>query len=123
VLNRRYNESLPEFRGIAFDAIETLLHHSWPGNVRELFNVLERAFMASAAPHIRLSDLGLLPLSTQAASLPDFASGTPTATLAESERALLAATLDSTGGNKSHAARRLGISRKKLYARISKYAL
>jgi DNA-binding NtrC family response regulator len=64
-----------------------------------------------------------LPLSAEAASLPDCTSGTPMATLAESERALLAARLDSTGGNKSHAARRLGISRMKLYARISKYAL
>jgi transcriptional regulator with PAS, ATPase and Fis domain len=120
VLNQRYGGTMRERRGITRDALEALACNGWPGNVRELFNVLERAFMACRSPLIQRADLAL----PSSCSAPAAATRTAAAsTYAESERALIERTLDSTGGNKARAARQLGISRKRLYARIAKYAL
>jgi DNA-binding NtrC family response regulator len=84
--------------------------HRWPGNVRELRNVLERGVVLSPPGTLKLGPLedargrgdssaGILPFP---------------ATLAEVVRTAAQAMLDLTGGNKSEAARRLGISRPRL---------
>jgi two-component system response regulator HydG len=110
-------------RGVTVDAMERLVRHPWPGNVRQLFNVLEDAFMSCSTLHITRDDLALVsPLSPPAA-----VEGNSTAdgvqTYQEGERAMVARALASTGGNKLLASRRLGISRKKLYSMLAKYAL
>jgi two-component system response regulator HydG len=124
VLNHRHGAtSLAEIRSIATDALALLFSRPWPGNVRELFNVLERSFIASPSQHIQRKDLSLSPFGELAAA-PFASSAVPlAATYAESERALIERTLDLAGGNKARAARQLGISRKRLYARIAKYEL
>jgi transcriptional regulator with PAS, ATPase and Fis domain len=121
-LNQHYADTGVAPRGIACDAVEALLEHSWPGNVRELFNVLERAFLASPAAQIRRRDLSQ-PRSTWETAAVAPSPARSRATYAESERAVIARALVSTGGNKARAARELGISRKRLYARIAKYGL
>ena len=121
VLNQRYGGT--ERRSLAGDALEALLHRPWPGNVRELFNVVERAFIAAPSLQIRCKDLALPPLASDPAPVAPSAFRPGVSTYAETERALIVRTLDSTDGNKARAARQLGISRKRLYARIAKYAL
>ena len=124
VLNQRYRTTvLTGLRGIATDALALLLSRAWPGNVRELFNVLERSFIASPAQHIQRKDLSLSPFGEFDAAPFAASAGLPASTYAESERALIERTLDLAGGNKARAARQLGISRKRLYARIAKYEL
>jgi transcriptional regulator with PAS, ATPase and Fis domain len=123
VLNRRYGATLADMRGIAGDAVQALLEHTWPGNVRELFNVLERAFTAAPPPRIRRADLALPPARRPPPNVAEVLSAAQASTYAECERVLIENTLACTGGNKARAARQLGISRKKLYARIAKYAL
>jgi transcriptional regulator with PAS, ATPase and Fis domain len=123
VLHQRYRDVTTSPRGMGVDALYALTRHAWPGNVRELFNVLEHAFTVSAAPCIRHADLAEL---VPPAPLPLPIALTPAAavsTYADSERALIQHTLARAGGNKTRAAQQLGISRKKLYARIAKYAL
>jgi DNA-binding NtrC family response regulator len=90
--------------------------HAWPGNVRELRNVIERALVLSPPGKLELG-LGEAPPATvkAAASVPSEGGALPfPADLATIVRAAAAAMLDRTGGNKSEAARRLGISRPRL---------
>ena len=83
--------------------------HRWPGNVRELRNVLERAVVLSPPGTLRLGPLEEPRARTTAEGVLPFP-----APLSEVVRTAAQAMLDLTGGNKSEAARRLGISRPRL---------
>jgi DNA-binding NtrC family response regulator len=92
------------------DVVRALHSHHWPGNVRELRNAIERALVLSPRGVLHPEELlldGERPSQTQSA-LPF------PADLATVTRAAAHAMLDLTGGNKSEAARRLGISRPRL---------
>ena len=97
-------------------------NYHWPGNVRELMNVLESAYTFGHSEEITLADLPPL-IAGQARQIqpPLFASRIPT--FDETEKSLIANALSATGGNKLRAAKLLGISRKKLYAKIAKHGL
>jgi DNA-binding NtrC family response regulator len=117
-LNRRASSAM-QVRGVAPDAMRLLVAQEWPGNVRELFNVVENAF-SMGAPLIRPETLELAggePAADPADDIPRLA------TFQEHERSLIERTLAQTRGNKLRAARELGISRKKLYARMARYGL
>ena len=107
---------------IAPDALEALVAFDWPGNIRQLQNTIERAFALSAADVVSLADL---PPAVRGGPAPEAARGAtgPLQTLAESERQLIAAALEKSGGNKNVAARLLGIDRQRLYRKIEKYHL
>jgi DNA-binding NtrC family response regulator len=120
VLNARYGRTVEGVRGVSAAAMEELCRRPWHGNVRELFNVLENAFTSCLSLHIGVEDLAL-PLSATAVGRRE--NGSVVQTFEGTERALIERTPASTGGNKLRAAQRLGISRKKLYAKIAKYAI
>ena len=87
-----------------------LLTHAWPGNVRELRNAIERALLLSPPGTLALGEL-----RPNAAPTPASGSGLPfPATLHEIITAAARAMVAATGGNRSEAARRLGISRSRL---------
>jgi len=114
--------------GIEPDALEAMMNHSWPGNVRELANAIEGAFTFGRASQIRLQDLPRAIGTTGFVRTPSSAAVSQRSpqrvpSFAEAERDLIASALESTRGNKVAAAELLGISRKKLYAKISKYQL
>jgi two-component system response regulator HydG len=102
-----YGLPVPE---LSPEVLRALRAHRWPGNVRELRNALERAVVLS--PPGTLS-LGPLDERQERPASPSEALPFP-ARLDEVIRATVAATLELTGGNKSEAARRLGISRPRL---------
>jgi two-component system response regulator HydG len=110
-------------RGIAGAALERLSCHDWPGNVRELENAIERGVVVAPGPFIEVADLPphLRPAAAAAAPAADFAGRD--VTLAEVEKALVAAAMERHGGNKSQAARALGISRKLLYSKLREHGL
>ncbi|HEU5039319.1 MAG TPA: sigma 54-interacting transcriptional regulator, partial [Gemmatimonadales bacterium] len=92
------------------DALAALTAYAWPGNVRELRNVLERAVVLSPPGALVLG-----PLESGTAPTPAAGSLLPfPAPLQEVVRAAALAMLQLTAGNKSEAARRLGISRPRL---------
>ena len=103
-------------------ALERLRRHDWPGNVRELSNVLERAVLMADAIVLQAADIGqVLPAvrgASSTASSPAIAE-----TVAGAEREAIRNALRSTQGNKSQAAKLLGISRAALYEKIAALGL
>ncbi|RME74986.1 MAG: sigma-54-dependent Fis family transcriptional regulator [Planctomycetota bacterium] len=113
-------------RRLTAAAIELLQRHDWPGNVRELFNVLERALIVSNALEIGPEDLPPLDrgLGRRAgASTAGSASETRCSTLEEVEARHIRRVLEATGGNKTRAAKELGISLRSLYRKLEKYGI
>lgn len=87
-----------------------LREHSWPGNVRELRNAVERALLLSPSGQLAVHEL--VPVQKPVVARDSrFPFPAPLETI---ESAAASATLDYCGGNRSEAARRLGISRKRL---------
>ena len=107
-------------KAVSRQALNLLVTYHWPGNVRELANVIERAILISADRSEIISDD--LP---QTIVLPSFAADErkralshDTLRLDSMEKEHIEKVLEFAGGNKSKAARLLGISRKKLYQKI-----
>ncbi|HET6720684.1 MAG TPA: sigma-54 dependent transcriptional regulator [Rhodocyclaceae bacterium] len=100
------------------EIIECLAHYGWPGNVRELKNLVERAILLGGFDQCLLPEMELPP----AAPLP---AGTDDDKLRLDlvERQHVLAVLALSGGNKSEAARRLGISRKTLDRRCAEWGV
>jgi DNA-binding NtrC family response regulator len=102
-------------------ALRRLQNYGWPGNVRELRNVVERAALLSGDV---IDDPGLPEGSLDLTAAPGNGNslvvrvGSP---LSEVERTMILATLRQVRGDKREAARRLGISLKTLYNRLSVY--
>lgn len=110
-----------QITGLTEAAEERLVRWAWPGNVRELRNVIERACLLCEGRLLTEGDLARSLVERPVASPAvveedDEPSGPPPSPEAVREA------LDGTGGNKSLAARRLGISRRALYRLIDKYA-
>jgi len=99
---------LPEPR-LGTDVRDALHAHAWPGNVRELRHAVERALLLS--PPGTLDPRELVPAPRAAAGAPEVAAA---GRLADAIRAVVEAAVGRHGGNKSAAARTLGISRARL---------
>jgi transcriptional regulator with PAS, ATPase and Fis domain len=101
---------------ISVGAQKFLRAYDFPGNVRELANIIERAVIVSTGAEIEAPDL---PESMRvAAARRERKAQRPT--LAEVETEYIHETLTATKGNKTEAARILGISRKNLYERLAR---
>jgi len=112
-------------KGFTPQAMDRMLKYQWPGNVRELMNAVERAVVLSRYEYIDVSDLPFalqeVEPSGQATNMQRaIPAGVP---LEEVEKATILKTLEATGGNKSEAARRLGITRKTLQKKLKKYGV
>jgi transcriptional regulator with GAF, ATPase, and Fis domain len=101
--------------GLTVSAKRALLDYSWPGNVRELRNALERAAIVCEGGLIAPQHLSL-PTERQAITA-------ETTDLNVVERQTIEQVMRATRGNKSNAAKRLGLTRTQLYGRLRKYGL
>ncbi len=99
-------------------ARQKLVGHSWPGNVRELENALERALILAGTDEVNSAFLSLASPLTRAQGGMASMVLTDGFNLDAFERELLRAALERTSGNKSAAARLLGITRRRLYSRL-----
>ncbi|WP_174613677.1 sigma-54 interaction domain-containing protein [Virgibacillus ihumii] len=105
------------------EAFQLLLNYDWPGNVRELRNMMERLIILSEKPIITKDDIQkLLPhmMDVQANEKAEINPSLPTEK-ENIEQQLIKNTLVQTNGNKSDAARKLGISRVTLYNKLKRY--
>ena len=115
--------------GLSRDAREALLHHPWPGNIRELANAVERALILqdhAGGGLISAADLGLTaaPPAADGGRSPERAGDAPLArSIADWERQMVVDALEKAKGNKSRAARLLGLTRSQLYTRMERYGL
>ena len=118
-LARFAKENGKAVRGVTPAALQKLASFHWPGNVRELQNVLERGVTLASGPMLDVADIHLDAPSNSRASgaapvLPDGM------TLEKWEDEIIREALRRAGGNKSQAARALGLSRNALRYRLSK---
>jgi DNA-binding NtrC family response regulator len=115
--------------GLSREAREALLAHSWPGNVRELQNTIERALILADGGLVTAAQLGIMPRRDQPAapSQEPARDGAPAApsgqSLLEWEKQLVLDVVNKTKGNKSKAAKILGITRSQLYTRLKRFGL
>lgn len=107
-----------EVRALSPEAMSLILGYEFPGNVRELANTIERAVIVSAGHQLGVEDL---PESMRAAVAVQRRREKPQS-LAEVEADYVDEVLALTGGNKTEAARILGISRKNLYEKLARKA-
>ena len=105
-------------------AAQALLAHPWPGNVRELRNLMEQATVTVRNSVIDRGDLEIAPASPPAQDTLDALLALPySEAMGRLEKLLLDRALHASGGNRAEAARRLGIRRQLLYARIKEAGL
>jgi DNA-binding NtrC family response regulator len=111
-LERYRRELKRELRGITPEALACLRRYAWPGNVRELENVIERAAVLADGPEVTARDLpGEIQDAAGADGLRREPARTYHAAVEEFKRGLIASTLRRTNGNRTRAARLLGLQR------------
>lgn len=103
-------KTLNTFKTIKPEAKQLFLEYKWPGNVRELANIVERAIILSSGTAISMEDL---PFGSNCQVQPDLVS------LVEMERSYIEQVLQRTSGNKTKAAKILGVSVRNLYRKIN----
>ncbi len=113
---RQANEDLSrDVLGLDDKASEALVRYSWPGNLRELSNVMKRATLLAKGRYITVEDL--------AGSMPRDRGEPVPLHDGDEELSRIRQALRSTGGNRTLAAKLLGVDRKTLYNKMQKYGL
>jgi len=110
-----------ELKKISPQIMKVLIDYPWRGNVRELENVIERAVLMSPGPEIRMEAL-FLEKTAEEESVDSLRQVTHTATEIV-EREKIAIAMKKARGNRTQAARLLGISRATLYNKMKQYGL
>ena len=118
-LRRFAMKNAKPLRGLSAEALQALEDYAWPGNVRELEHAIERAVVLAKG---EVLDAGDLPESVRtgprgAAGHVVIPIGTP---MEEVERRLIHETLRHTGGDKTMAARLLGIAARTIYRKLER---
>jgi DNA-binding NtrC family response regulator len=112
----RIGEKYQKEIGISKGAIKKLERYHWPGNIRELLFTLEKAVIL--ADHNSLTERDFL---FKSRLIP--AEGLAMVDLKHNEKEIIKKAIQLNGGNLSKAARHLGISRRTLYNKISRYEI
>jgi len=118
-----FNERLGRNVGGATpQVIDIFARYPWPGNVRELANVIERAMVVCKGTLILPENLPPHLFEVRPAVMPDLPE-MPDLTLQAAEREQILRALQASGGKRVEAARRLGLSRRTLYRKLSRYGI
>jgi DNA-binding NtrC family response regulator len=119
-------ENRREISSFTPDAMDLLLTYSWPGNVRELRTAVEHAVVLCRGSKVTVRDLPPWvrnpPPAGQLLTTPQFSVG-QTLKVKEAEKQLIVRALEESKGNRSLAARKLGMSRRNLYRKLAHYNL
>jgi DNA-binding NtrC family response regulator len=117
------DQSKRRVTGIRPEAMASLISYHWPGNIRELEHTIERAVLLGKEPLVGLDDLPaqLASACASAASLTEAAK--KGYTLRDLEREYIGKVLENVAGNKTEAAKVLGVDRTTLYRKLEEYRL
>jgi DNA-binding NtrC family response regulator len=116
------NEKPP--RELTPEAMACILDYDWPGNVRELRTAIEHGVVMSTAPRIGVRDLPAAVRNTVPGSAgPEAVPTADALDLHHAERILIFRALEESGGNRTAAAGRLGISRRTLHRRLKELSI
>ncbi|MFA5043748.1 MAG: sigma-54 dependent transcriptional regulator [Kiritimatiellia bacterium] len=106
---------------ITAEALNALMAYAWPGNVRELRNAIERMIVMARGVKLSVHDLpGIIREQTPGAPGVDIKTN---ASLRDANRQMIVAALETAGGNRTRAARQLGISRRTLHRKLNEFGL
>jgi len=111
------------FRPLSPEAMDCLLQYDWPGNVRELKGAIDSGMTLSTGKQISVRDLPLAVRGGAESLAPREAVDQGQVNLQENERRLIVRALDESGGNRTAAAKKLGISRRTLHRRLRELQL
>ena len=104
------------------DALEALMNFSWPGNVRELRTAIEHAVVLCKGERVALRDLPQSVRHGGAAVDTRLLQG-KALTVKDAEKQLIIRALKETNGNRTHAAQRIGMSRRTFHRKLHEYHL
>jgi len=112
-----------KIKGFTPGAIDSMIRYNWPGNVRELMNAVERGVVLARSEYLDEKDISIIqkPRGQDVETLPVPGDIARDMSLEDVERDAVLRTLEAANGNKSEAARRLGITRKTLHKKLKKY--
>jgi two-component system response regulator HydG len=115
------NKNNKEMKGFTPQAMDRIIRYDWPGNVREIMNTIESGVVLSNSPYLTEQDLPIISSEQEIIELgTEMKSELP---LNEVEKTTILKTLNASGGNKSEAARRLGITRATLHKKLKRYGV
>ncbi len=105
---------------LSSEALDAILQHSWPGNVRELRAAVEHGVVMARTGRITVRDLpaSVRSINTGARPTPWLSARNRPLNIHESELRMIQRALEECEGNRTEAAKRLGISRRTLYRRL-----
>jgi len=105
------------------DALEWLMHYTWPGNVRELRTAIEHAVVLCRGEKISARDLPTPVRTGGAATVPTAPLARSDLTVKEAEKQLIIRALKETDGNRTLAAKKIGMSRRTFHRKLHLYHL
>lgn len=107
------------------EAMEVLMAHSWPGNVRELRTAIEHAVVLSRSDKINVRDLppNVRQKTSEGPALGGALLDQSNLTVQEAEKQLILRALKESHGNRTAAARKIGVSRRTLHRKLHTYQL
>jgi two-component system response regulator HydG len=111
-----------QLKGFSPQAMDRLIKYPWPGNVREMMNTVESAVVLSSSAYLRNEDIPVF-RQEESYNAPLANGGAGEFSLDEIERISILKTLESVRGNKSEAARKLGITRATLHKKLKRYGV
>ena len=115
IYSKKYKKTIA---GVSAPALKKLERYHWPGNIRELIHTLERAIILAESPMLQPADF-FFPDTDQEVEGVVFENYN----LDVVEKTVIRKALKKNGGNVSHAAKDLGLTRTSLYRRMEKYGL
>jgi DNA-binding NtrC family response regulator len=116
-LNRFTEIHSKKIKAITPDAMKLIMSYSWPGNIRELINCIESAVVMSLQDEITVDSLPSYIRSKK----PGYSAGKAPGNLSEIEKIAIIDALRTTGGDKSAAAKMLGIGERTIARKLKQY--
>jgi len=121
---KRYAEKNKRvLKGFTPRAMDLLMRYDWPGNVRELENVVERAVIMARGEMITPAEFPDILQELDPEVKATYVDLSPGRTLKDVEKDMIIRTLEETAGNRTHAAKILGISRRTLQLKLKEYGI